>query len=676
MTGIAGIFNLDGQVESAHRLRVMGVRLEHRGGHERFWQGCGVGLVQRSTAVRCTAGAGLPELGNAVVTADARVDNDRELCRALGLDWHDRPAADDLILAAYRRWGVECVDRIIGDFAFAVWDADRQQLFCARDPMGVKPFYFVNTSTVFAFASEIKALLQLEEVSEELSDAQIASFIEGREPDRESTLFTAISRLPAASWMCVSRSRSVTRTYWRPDPHREIRFSSDGEYVESFREIFAEAVSTRLQGHDSVGATLSGGLDSSAVTCVARRLIRARGATPLHTFSLVFPSLPSSEQRLIDERDYIESVLRGGDVVPHMIPGDAGSPLGQVDAVLDALDQPSGAPNLYLHWAMYQAAGHAGVGALLDGFDGDTAVSHGFGRLDDLARSGDWATFEAEVRAYADRRGMAAGSVVGHFGVPRLAELSRRGRWLSWYRSARQLVRRFRLSRRQLLIQHGIIPLLPSGFRGGWPRAKGVGSGSASLLNRRSSGRLPPLRASAHLRPEHGQSERLAHAEGMASPLYQRTLEIADHAACAFGVEPRYPFFDRRLLEFCLAVPPEQKFAQGWPRYLFRRAMEGWLPPDVQWRKNKANLSPSFRRGLLKSDRATVERCLQNCGPLAHFIDKRAFRDVWTRYVDTGDAAGRNPDGLVVVRVAELARWLERTSERRAAHGKRLMHSA
>ena len=107
---------------------------------------------------------------------------------------------------------------------------------------------------------------------------------------------------------------------------------------------------------------------------------------------------------------------------------------------------------------------------------------------------------------------------------------------------------------------------------------------------------------------------------------YQTALEVADKSAAAFGVEPRYPFFDRRLIEFCVGLPEEQKFDRGWPRLLFRRAMDGILPPEIQWRSWKANLSPNFQRRFRDVDFAS--RSAMGSPVLARYIREDRLQDL------------------------------------------------
>jgi asparagine synthase (glutamine-hydrolysing) len=150
--------------------------------------------------------------------------------------------------------------------------------------------------------------------------------------------------------------------------------------------------------------------------------------------------------------------------------------------------------------------------------------------------------------------------------------------------------------------------------------------------------------------------------------LYPLALEMADKASAAFGVEARYPFFDRRLIEFCLALPASQKLGQGWNRLIFRRAMEGVLPPEIQWRGSKGNLSPNFHRRLLELDGHSLERVASGGAAAAQgFLDAESMRRALAQYRESPlGAGGRN--SIQLFTATNLALWLEQTKIGRPTH--------
>ncbi|MFL5613868.1 MAG: lasso peptide isopeptide bond-forming cyclase [Gemmatimonadaceae bacterium] len=665
MSAICGVCNLDGRPTQAENIRSMAAALEHRG-PDGFgvWSGPSESLAHRLLRTTPESLAEVQPIirreEQLVLVADARLDNRDELIRLL------RPRTSllsdgELILESYATWGENCVERLIGDFAFAVWDGRARTLFCARDPMGVKPFYYYYDSRRFAFASEIKSLFVLQEVRRHIDPEQVALFVGWHHEERERTLYSDVRRLPAAHALLLSREKMVVRRYWSADSAPDVRFSTDDQYVEAFHETFATAVAARLRSAHLVGATLSGGLDSSSIVCMSRKL-RGSSSPPLHTFSLIFPGLPEKDLRLIDEREFIDSVARLGGLQPHYVRGDELSPMRDVRRMLWHLDEPYSTPNLYLHCGLFEAAQANGLRVLLDGFDGDSAVSHGFGRLTSLARTGHWDVLDAEVRAFSAHHGKAPELALQQFVLPSLAQFAREGRLLSWVRMATELARRFGMSRRELLSQWGLRPFFS--FLGKRDVGKGARALEDAILRpslARGLSRHRKLAAREDARSG-TDSERATHIKGLSQPMYQLTLEIADKSAAAFGIEPRYPFFDRRLIAFCVGLPESQKFGAGWPRLLFRRAMQDVLPPQVQWRGTKANLSPNFHQRFRGTDLPVFATPREH--ELSQYLNDEALSAMLERYRAEPEAPRTSETAALLFRVAVLALWLEEAARR------------
>src|SRR6266850_1954833 len=332
MSGIAGLYRLVGGDSVATDLERMTAALAHRGPHgSGVWSQDAVGLGHRmlwTTPESRTEPLPLSAREGAfAITADARLDNRAELSATLGLD--DGNIGDAaLILRAYERWGEQCPERLLGDFAVAIWDGPRRAVFCARDHFGVKPLYYHRAPRLFAFASEIKALLHLPDVPRRLNETRVADYLAPIVEDREITFYDGIVRLPPA-----------------------------------------DAVRCRMRTAGPVGSMLSGGLDSSSIVCVARSLDTAGDGGPLHTLSAIFPEVPTC-----DERRFIDAVLAGNGVVPHAVRADLVSPLANLERMFEHENEAFFSVNLFMHWALYAEAERHGVRVLLDGFDGDTTL--------------------------------------------------------------------------------------------------------------------------------------------------------------------------------------------------------------------------------------------------------------------------------------------------------------
>jgi asparagine synthase (glutamine-hydrolysing) len=496
--------------------------------------------------------------------------------------------------------------------------------------MGVKNFYYYDSPRLFAFASEIKALVCLKEIPRELNEVRVADFLVNMFDDREITFYKGVKRLPSASTLTASRERLGIHRYWTLDTAKEFKLGSDSEYAEAFRDVFTQAVRCRLRSAFPVASTLSGGLDSSAVACLAQKLLAAKGER-LHTLSAIFPGAPTADLEAIDERRFIQAALATGDFEPHYIRADELSPMRQNDRMHFHLDEANFAPNLYLHWAMYEEAAKHGVRVLLDGFDGDTTVSHGFARLPELLFSLRWGTLAQELRLI--RRNLLPKSSL------------RRIFWNLCVKPSTP-VWAFRLKR---LMQGRISEFKgnPTLIEPSFARSIGIDS------------RVRQMSGSRQFRPK---NTRECHLEGITDPTYAWALEAADKSAAAFGIEARYPFFDKRLIEFCLALPADQKLGQGWNRMVMRRATEGILPPEIQWRPKKGNLSSNFYRKFLDLEGATLEEVVRSHEPacFGRFVSKPAMQAAYQHF--QSEPMRNNQQAVQLFAAVNLALWLRQSA--------------
>ncbi len=218
------------------------------------------------------------------ITANARIDGREDL---------NKHASDaELILKAYEKWGDDCVNHLIGDFAFAIWDDRQQRYFCARDHFGVKPFYFTHIDNQFAFSSSLNALRLNPQVSNTLNEIAVGDYLLfGVNQDLSTTIFKDIQRLPPGHTLTVANGSITTRRYWTPEPSTEVRFRDPNSYVERFSELLSRAVKDRVTT-DRVGISMSGGLDSTSLAALARD-----HGKDVHAFAVVYDSLIPDEER-------------------------------------------------------------------------------------------------------------------------------------------------------------------------------------------------------------------------------------------------------------------------------------------------------------------------------------------------------------------------------------------
>jgi asparagine synthase (glutamine-hydrolysing) len=284
VSGIVGIYDRSGAPVDRSLLQALAHFLAYRGpdARETWSQGAmGLGHTMLRTANEAQFERQPASLdGQLWITADARIDCREELEKKLeqqqGRGAAGRAVTDSgLILRAYAAWGAECVQHLRGDFAFAIWDAHKKFLFCARDHFGVKPFYYSELGELFLFSNTLDCLRQHPSISEELNDAAIGDFLLfGLNCDVATTTFRDIRRLPAAHAMTISSEGLRIQRYWSAPTEGHIRYKRAEDYVEHFQILLQAAVSDRTRV-DRAGILLSGGLDSATIATTARELAGA-----------------------------------------------------------------------------------------------------------------------------------------------------------------------------------------------------------------------------------------------------------------------------------------------------------------------------------------------------------------------------------------------------------------
>ena len=387
MSAIAGILRLDGAPVEEAVLRTMASAMPGR---------CpdGVGIVVRDevglaqglfrTGTTAVEEALPATRGHLSVVADARIDNRGEILAALGVSGPegDSLTEAELVLRCYEAWGADCVARIVGDFAFAVWDRGRRELLCARDPLGARPLYYARTPRAFVFSSSAKAVLRGPDVPSEINEARIADFLLSARHgslecvDTETTFYAQVLRLLGGHALAVSATRfSMRRTFWL-EPREILRLGSTAEYAEALLATFSEAVRCRMRG-TRVASTLSGGLDSSAVVAVARKQRLEAGGPPLLTVSAVADSQPWARAA-----EHVRAVAGLPGIDARFVrSADMAGLTGEMERLLGDTDDPFDYHHMKLVVPVCRAAAAAGARVLLDGVDGDMAVSHSTERM-------------------------------------------------------------------------------------------------------------------------------------------------------------------------------------------------------------------------------------------------------------------------------------------------------
>jgi asparagine synthase (glutamine-hydrolysing) len=558
--GIAGTLDLRPGLGSAEELAAgMTDALAHRGPDDAgLFVEPPVVLGNRRLSILDLSVAGHQPMesedGRLWLTYNGEIYNYKELAQELRACGHRFRSLGDteVLLHAYLEWGPDCLSRLNGMFALALWDRHLRELFCARDRLGVKPFYYTVAGGRFRFASEIKALLLDPEVQRRPNDARVLDFlVRGLSDHTEETMFEGIHQLPPGARMSVSPAGGVgppIRWYRLEPADLDTRPAS-----EVVREQLTDAVALRLRSDVPVGTLLSGGLDSSSVTVLASRLRRAEGGDPPETFT------SRCRDPRIDEGRYVKSVLELTGSANHEILPDERGLLEELDLLIWYMDEPFHTATTYAHWKLMELAHDHDITVILDGSGGDEA----FLGYHSLLYPSIYFTLFRQGRPYEAIRELSA---------------RRRRDGISLYGSALEALRL-------------ALPQRARAFR------------RPSWINPD----LPMPRRPLPQRTLHGHQ--LFGLNVSPLPMHNR---VDDRSSMSFSLEMRNPFLDYRIIESGLALDSHELLQRGLSKWVLREAMRDLLPPTIVDRPDKQGFASDesdwVRRGKLGSEMADVFR--------------------------------------------------------------------
>lgn len=466
----------------------------------------------------------------------------------------------DLILHAYRAWGESCTEHLLGDFSFAIWDAVKQRLFCARDHFGVKLFYYARVGNVLIFSNTLNCLRLHPLVSTSLDDAAIGDFLLfGYNCWPEATTFTDIKRLPAGHTLVCDQHSLQTKCYWMLDPIQELHYKKSQDYVDHFKELLNEAVHDRLRT-DRVAVYMSGGLDSSMVAAVARSYLPHPDAVQAHT--IVYNHLIPDQ-----ERYYSELVAKQLNIPIHFYAGEDYPLFGPTGSFCHP--EPLEDPYIAMTLAMQRdIAQHCRV--VLTGDEGDAPLTanvraHGW----QLLHQGKWLQFLSEVTWYVFARGRLP--VIKMPSLSKAPPQNEDENFPSWLEPSFAESMKLRERWREVYFP---------------PKRKDLIRGDAYKL--------------------------------LSSPVLSYALEGYDASVTQRPLEVRHPLLDLRVIHYLLSLPPVPWCVH---KELFRRATAGVLPEAVRHRP-KSPLAGDPTQGWLKHSDQTWRTMFKSHPALSNYVDK------------------------------------------------------
>ena len=531
----------------------------------REWSGESVGaevaFVHRRLSVLDLTEAGWQPMSSADgryhIVFNGEIYNFIELRQELeGLGHTFRSRCDtEVLLAAYAQWDSGALQRFTGMFAFAILDTRQRRIFLARDFFGIKPLYYTFDQGQFAFASEIKILLETGCSRRQVNAEYLHGYLRhGCTDSGGETMLADVHQVPPAHYLVVDLDdvRSpVPVPYWRLDPDHTLEISFE-EAARRLREIFLENIDLHLRSDVPVGTALSGGIDSSAIVGAMRHL---RGPKlEIHTFTYVAEDSAPSEERWAD--------LAGSacGAVMHKVKCGPEDLAADLDRIVYQQDEPFGGTSIYAQYRVFQSAHQAGIKVMLDGQGADEILA-GYpwylsARLASLIRQGSWGKAARLLGRAAGPPNPGKAWLVAH-----AAEFLLPG---CLHAGARRIIRRQQM---------------PAWMNVAWFKDRGC---EPATVTGGTPGRDAILRASL--------------ISSVARQSLPQLLRYEDRNSMAFSVESRVPFLTPKLVEFALALPEEYLVGpDGLSKAVMRKAMEGIVPQAILDRRDKIGFATPER---------------------------------------------------------------------------------
>lgn len=569
MSGIAGIIRFDGVPVEAGLVEKMTAAMPYRGPDGiHHWV---KGSVAMGQCMLHTTPESLEEKQpltneeeNLVLVMDGRVDNWEELRRKLlgrGTLLRNRSDAE-LVLRAYQVWGEDCLPHIDGDFALVIWDVRRQEVFCARDRMGSKPFFYHWDGSTLSFASELHSVLDLPWVRQEINEGVLAEFLAAEWYSRDETLWSGILRLIPAHQCMISRQEVRYKQYWQPDLAGSLPYAEDKAYFEHYRELLTDNIRRLSRSHEQVAFEVSGGLDSSAIFCIAEQLRRSGN---LLTPGIAGYTIAFTEDDRANELVYAQAVGQYLDVhINELSPSKM--PLSWVDERARDYSYFPGFPNANMSQNMLDEVQLSGARVIMNGVGGDEWLCGS-------------RTYYADELAslHLHRLYECFKSDVSAFGV---------GQAIKWF------------------IRHGCFPLLPvtvkNRLRRLIGRCRATSPRDLFWLSPAMQERIRLQREEFICRP-HQPVNYFSQEELLRtwSDAYRGlATEDAEMRYARFGLEIRRPLYTREFVQFAFSTPERLRMHGDRDKYIHVQALQSLMPKTILRRMSKAEFSVMFREHL------------------------------------------------------------------------------
>lgn len=469
-------------------------------------------------------------------------------------------ADTEVILYAYQEWGYDCLNKFNGMWAFAIWDNNKKELFCARDRFGDKPFYYYKDENKFTFASEIKAILADNSIDRKLNMPLVYDyFVLNLINHTNETFFKNIYCLPPANYLVLKKDSFELKRYYNLSYNDDFsRYDEKqlNKYSEELKELLFDSVKIRLGSDVPLGCSLSGGLDSSSIVCVYYELLsrdsEKNRKVDIKTFSAVY------HDETVSEKKHIEEIIKKTGAQYHYIYPNMNDFEGELNNFIYQLDEPFISTSMYAQWNVMKLTRQNNIKVILDGQGADEI----------------FAGYEWHLPIYH-------------------AELAKRGN-ISKYINE---IKKISLLRNRSTIETCINSILKMSASAAPHYLKMLNKPQRKIFNHNFISKYKE-REIIFQKSNTNLQKRLFEEETGYN--LQQLLRYGDRNSMGHSVETRTPFVDHRIVELALSIPSIYKIHNGWSKYILRYAMKDLLPESIRWRKDKV--------GFVTPEKSWVEK--------------------------------------------------------------------
>lgn len=538
MCGISGIINRSTESVDKDEIKKINDLIAHRGpDDEGFYFEKNFAFGHRRLSILDLSSDGhqpMHFLDKYVITYNGEVYNYLEIKEELqkeGYVFHSHTDTE-VILASYDKWGAECVNKFNGMWAFAIYDKEKEIIFCSRDRFGVKPFYYTEVNGKFVFGSEIKQLLEFYKERFVNKKILIDYLVIGYENHTNETFFENIFQLEQSHDLIydLKTNRFEIKRYY-DIKENEIKLDENSS-VDAYKSKLIEAITLRLRSDVKVGTCLSGGLDSSSIAAIASKIYKKKSDdkfTAIHA---------KSSEKNSDESFFAQEVANTCNLDLNIIEPKQDEFINNIDDVIYTQEEPFGSPSIFMQYFVMKKAKEIGCTVLLDGQGGDETLLG----------------YERYYPAYLISLGFFD-FIKGFFNVSKNSKLSKKQLFSYFIYFTKSKIRIQRLKGKSRFIKNKFLDLA-----------------SFDILEKNSKSYLNLFEL---------QHEEIFHTQ------MPHLLRYEDRNSMRHSIETRLPFIDFRAVETALTINNKYKIKDGWTKYILRKTVDKILPNSIVWRKNK-----------------------------------------------------------------------------------------